>query len=89
MTIGRLERNPKSNSSTTLSVYLSGARSSAIGSGEVCIANFVESGCGVGAAAGVVEAQCGDHRLTTIVISQVELTERLHRVGDGADTHVA
>lgn len=53
------------------------------------VTNFVEAGCGVGAAAGVVEAQGRDDRLATVVISQVELPKRRRRVRDSGHTHVA
>jgi len=54
------------------------------------IADFVEGGRGVGAAAGVVEAQRVDDSLAAVdVVSQVELAERRRRVGNGADAHVA
>jgi len=69
---------------------LSDAGARAERDGEVRVADFVERGGGVGASAGVVEAQRVDDRLAPVdIVPQVELAERRRRVGHGADAHVA
>jgi len=72
----------------TRPVYLSGVRSSAGRAGKVRIKNFIERGCGVDAAAGVVEAQRVKHGLATVVVSEIKLTVRRRQVANSADTNV-
>ena len=54
----------------------------------MCTTDFIQSICGVGSAARIVEPQRLQHCLATIVISQIELTKQRRRVGDSANTHV-